>query len=253
MRKYEPPASSPVYERKSFASALDTFLSECCPSLRGELIRKPVVKEICRLVDEYYPSTERMRMGQVLWYAVDVNEKAGFGKRIEHCRLQPVIVDLIHESDIEDVLSGLAKKERQKKVAVRIFKQSYDQGGVMTNADVGAIMRLSPATISKYVREYEKEHEVMVPRRGNIHDMGRTLTHKRLICQKHLKEGKTIEQTAQETCHSPEAVRRYVNDFNRVRECLKAGWTVEKTAYATGLSKNLAQEYIDMMGDDLPF
>lgn len=253
MRKYEPQNSAPAYERKSFSSALGTFLADCCPSLRGKLIREQVVKEICKLVDEYHPPIERMRMGQMLWYAVDIKEKAGFGKRIEDCQLQPVVVDLIHETDIEVLLAGVSKKERQKKVVARIFKQSYDQGGVMTNADVGAIMRLSPGTISKYVREYEKENNTMVPRRGNIHDMGRTLTHKLLICKKHLKEGKTIEQTAQETYHSPEAVRRYITDFKRVKECLKAGWSVEKSAYATGLSKNLTQEYVDMMADDLPF
>lgn len=251
MRKCTPDV--PSYEKKTFSSALDTFLSECCPSLRGKLIREPVVKEIGKLVDKYYPPIERMRMGQVLWYAVDVKEKAGFGKRIENCQLQPVVLDLIHESDIDDVLKGLAKRERQKKVVARLFKQAYDQGGVLTNADVGAIMRLSPGTISKYVREYEREQSTMVPRRGNIHDMGRTLTHKRLICQKHLKDGKTIEQTAQETFHSPESVRKYVNDFNRVRECLKAGWSVEKISYATGLSKNLTEEYVDMIVDDLPF
>jgi predicted transcriptional regulator len=251
VRKYTP--QKPSYEKKSFSSALDTFLAECCPSLRGDLIREPVVKEICKLVDTYYPPIDRVRMGQILWYAVDVKEKAGFGKRIEKCKLQPVILDLIHESDIDDILNGLAKKERQRKVAARLFKQAYDQGGVLTNADVGSIMRLSPGTVSKYIRDYEKEHKTMVPRRGNIHDMGRTLTHKLIICQKHLKEGKTIEQTAQETFHSPEAVRRYVNDFNRVRECLKAGWNVEKISYATGLSKNLTEEYVDMINDDLPF
>ena len=67
-------------------------------------------------------------------------------------------------------------------------------------------------------------------------------------------ESMIITHKAQETCHSPpEAVRRNVNDFNRVREWLKAGWTVEKTAYAAGLPKDLAQEYIDMMGEYFPF
>jgi hypothetical protein len=253
MKKCIPQQPVPTYERKSFSAALDTFLELTCPSLRGKLIRKPVVKEILKLIDAYYPATERMKMGQMLWYAVDVSEKAGFGKRIEDCKLQPVIVDVIHESDIEDILAKVKKRERQKKVTARIFKQAYDQGGVMTNSDVGAILRLSAATVSKYVREYEKENDVMIPRRGNIHDMGRTLTHKKLICIKHLKEGKPIEQTAQETYHSPEAVRRYVTDFRRIQECLKAGWSVEKTAYATGLSKNLTQEYFDMINDELPF
>jgi len=105
------------------------------------------------------------------------------------------------------------KRERQKKVAVRLFRQSYEQKGVLSNADVGSIMRLSPATVSGNIREYEKQTGQIVPRRGTIHDMGRNLTHKRIICQKHFLEGKSVEQTARETYHSPQAVFRYTNDF----------------------------------------
>ena len=65
------------YKQKGFCSALDVFIAENIPVLRGQLIRKPIVDAICKMVDEYYPATERMKMGQILWYAVDVNEKAG--------------------------------------------------------------------------------------------------------------------------------------------------------------------------------
>jgi AraC-like DNA-binding protein len=241
-------------ERKGFSVALSQFLGREVPSLRGQLIRDQIVKEICKLIDEYYPSTEHMKMGQILWYAVDVNEKAGYGKRLEDCQMRPVVLDLIHQSDIDDYLDGIVKRERQKKITVRLFKQAYDQSGVMTIADISTIMRLSPNTISKYIKEYQNENHTVVPHRGTIHDLGRTLTHKKIICEKHLKEGKSIEQTARETYHSPQAVARYVNDFNRVRECLKAGWKSDKISYATGLSESLTKEYVDLMvGDELPF
>jgi hypothetical protein len=241
-------------EKKGFSAALGQFLAAEVPSLRGQLIREQIVKEICKLIDEYYPSTERIKMGQILWYAVDVNEKAGYGKKLEDCTIRPVILDLIHQSDVDDYLKGISKRERQKKITARLFKQAYDQSGVMTIADVSTIMRLSPNTISKYIKEYQNENHIIVPHRGTIHDLGRTQSHKKIICEKHLKEGKSIEQTARETYHSPQAVSRYVNDFNRVRECLKAGWKTEKISYATGLSQTLTKEYVDLMGgDDLPF
>jgi hypothetical protein len=94
----------------------------------------------------------------------------------------------------------------------------------------------------------------MVPRRGNIHDMGLTLTHKKIICQKVFGEGKSVEQTARETYHSPAAVVRYVNDFKRVRECLKERMSPKKIAFATGLSLSLTNQYVDMIKEDnLPF
>lgn len=242
--------SEPPYMKKGFKSALDCFFRENVPQLGGELTRTPVVERIHEMVEAYFPSTERLTMGQMIWYAVDEEEKAGYGKRLEQSKLCPVILDVIHETDIEDVLQGVRKRERQKKVAVRLFEQSYEQTGVLTNADVGSIMRLSPATISKYIREYEKETGGVVPRRGTIHDMGRSVTHKRIICEKHFLEGKTVEQTARETYHSPQAVVRYANDFKRVRECLKEGWSIDRISYTTGLSKSLTTEYVEMIGGE---
>ena len=246
--------SAPAYEKKGFKAALNYFFAENIPQLGGELTRGPVVNKIYQMVEEYFPSTERIKMGQLLWYAIDENEKAGYGKSLDKCKQRPVILDVIHETDIDDILNGVKKRDRQKKVIIRLYNQAYKQKGVLTHADVGAVLRLAPGTISRYVREYEKETGEIVPRRGNIHDMGPTLTHKKIICHKLYYEGKSVEQTARETKHSPAAVVRYGNDFKRVRECLKEKWDANRIAFTTGLSKSLTKEYVDMIdGDNLPF
>ena len=239
--------NSSVQSRKDFNAALTHFLKECVPVLSKDLLCKPVVNKIIELVDHYMPKTERMRPGQVLWYAVDKKETAGYGKKIEDCQIVPVMLDLISEEDIEDIMNKLPKRKRQEKVAVRLHNQAYQQGGVLTYADTAAIMRLSPGTVGKYIREYEKEHNIPVPRRGNIHDMGPTLTHKKIICVKHLMEGKTIETTARETNHSTSAVTRYINDFKRVYICLNSGWEYGKITQATGMSQSLVKEYVDLI------
>lgn len=245
---------APIYEKKGFKAALNYFLAEQVPQLGGDLTRKPVVERIYEMVEEYFPSTERIKMGQVLWYAVDETEKAGYGKSLDKCKQRPVILDIVHDVDIDDILNGVKKRERQKKVAVRLFSQAYEQRGVLTHADVGALMRLAPGTVSRYIVEYENETSKVVPRRGNIHDMGPTLTHKKVICRKLFAEGKSVEQTARETHHSPAAVVRYGNDFKRVRECLKERWDTKKIAFATGLSASLTGQYVDMLnGGELPF
>lgn len=238
-----------AFEKKGFPHALDVFFEENVPQLGGYLTRKAIIDQIVKMIDRYYPKTERLAMGQMIWFAIDKDEKAGYGKRLESCKQVPVILDIIKDTDIEAVLNGVKKRDRQKAVAVRLFEQAYEQNGVMTNADVGAIMRLSPVTISGYIREYEKEHNKIVPRRGTIHDMGRSISHKVIICRKYFYEGKSVEITARETYHTPQAVTRYINDFERVRECLKANWNVDKIAYTTNLSKNLTQEYLSMIED----
>lgn len=242
------------YEKKGFKAALNVFLSQQVPQLGGELTRQPVVEHITAMVEEYYPSTERMKMGQMLWFAIDKNETAGYGKSLDKCKQQPVILDVLHETDVEDILQGVKKRKRQQKVAVRLFDQAYEQNGVLTLADVGAILRLSPSTVSRYVVEFEKETSKVVPRRGTIHDMGPTLTHKKVICKKLFNEGKSVEQTAQETNHSTAAVVRYGNDFRRVRECMKANWDIPRISFATGISKSVTEQYVEMLvGNEVPF
>ena len=245
------PSLPAAVERKTLGAALQYFLSQSVPALNSPLLCDAVVEEIEKLIEHYLPRNERLRPGQVLWYAVDSLDKGHYGKRIEDTAIKPVIMDLITEQDIHDAVNKIKpKRQRQQSVAVRLHQQCYQQGGVMTYADTAAIMRLSTSTVGKYIREYEKETGNMVPRRGNIHDMGPTLTHKRIICIKHLQEGKNIQTTALETNHSPEAVTRYVRDFKRVYLCLKEGWTLDKISQATGLSKPLVDEYVTMIDEN---
>jgi hypothetical protein len=247
MKGKSAPPPEPPEKRKGFPAALGQFLAEQCPPLSGSLIRERIVRAIIELFEAYYPPTERMKMGQVLWYAVDANEKAGYGKRIEDCHLRPVILDIIHPDDIERMMQGMKKRARQKEVINRLFTQAYTQQGVLSQADVSSLMRLDPSTISRYIREYEQETGTIIPRRGTVHDMGRSVTHKKVICQKYFKEGKSVESTSHETHHSPAAVTRYLHDYKRVRECLNAGWETPRIAFATGLSPSLTREYIDLI------
>lgn len=229
-------------ERKTFKAVLSKFFEEQCPQY-GDLARETLVSHLQVLVERFYPSNSFMRMGQVMWPAVDEKETTGYGKPIERTKLVPVFVDLITDDDIKKLANNIKKKDIRKEAAVRLFKQSKEQGGVLSGVDVSSMMNLSPATVYKYIREYEQENKVMVPRRGTIHDMGRTLTHKKEICRKIIVEGKTVEETARLTNHSPEAITRYVKDYKRISSCLAKNLTVEETAFAVKVSESLVYEY----------
>jgi hypothetical protein len=167
-------------------------LEQALPLLSGWIIRDKVVTGIVELVDEFYPKHTHLRMVQIMWPAVDVKETSGYGKCMEKTRLKPVFLDLINDNDIKANILGKKAKEIKKNASVRIFKQAKEQGGVLTYADVASMFKLSLGTISKYIREYKNEHEELVPRKGTIHDIGKSLTHKKQICYKVIIEEKTI-------------------------------------------------------------
>ena len=232
--------------KKTFRAALVRELREQVPSL-GDLTADAIAGRIEQLMDEFHPPAARLRMGQIIWPAVDEREKGGWGKSIERTAIKPVILEAVNHDDIKGLLTGVKKKDIRIKVTLRLFEQAKQQGGVLTGVDAAAIVGVTPTTISRYVREHEKETGKLVPRRGTVHDMGPSLTHKRQICRRVILEGDSIEDTARATNHSPEAVTRYVQDYRRVLACLKGGLTIPQTAYATKMTKKLVREYQDLM------
>lgn len=245
----------PVY-KKTPKAIISYFFEEQFPSM-GDISRKAIVDKLIEVIEKCYPSNKHLKMGQMMWFSVDKTEIAGQGKPIEKCKLKPVTLDVFTESDILKSISGVKKKDIKKEVEVRLFKQSDAQSGTLSYSDVAAIMNVTPNTIANHIREYEKETGEIVPRRGTIHDLGRSLTHKKAICYKIIVEGKTVELVARETCHSPEAITRYVKDYKRISACLAQNMPEETISYVTRTSKQLIEEYkalieknnIDIKGD----
>ncbi|MBW1993092.1 MAG: DUF1670 domain-containing protein [Deltaproteobacteria bacterium] len=237
-------------QKKTFASALSKFFEQQCPQMGGELTRKVLVDKVQQLVEEFYPPNTHLRMGQIMWPGVDENEKAAYGKSMENTKLKPVFVDVIAKEDIEALLQGEKAKLIRQRAAVRLFKQAKQQGAVLTGVDVATMMRLSPATISNYVRRWEKQHQETVPRRGTIHDMGRCITHKKQICYRVIVEGKSVETTARETGHSAEAITRYVKDYKRILSCLNKGLSPKDTAFVAKVSESLVYEYMNLIAEN---
>ena len=237
-------------QKKTFASALSLFFEQQCPQMGGHLTRQVLVNNIQKLVDQFYPVNSHLRMGQIMWPAVDEKEQAAYGKSMQKTKIKPVFVDMIAPEDIEAAFKGEKRMRIRQQATVRLFHQAKEQGGVLTGVDVATMMRLSPATISNYVRKWEKEHQALVPRRGTIHDMGRSVSHKRQICYKMIVEGKSVEETARETNHSPEAITRYVKDYKRILACLHKGLTPQDTAFVAKVSENLVFEYVNLIQEN---
>ena len=138
-------------------------------------------------------------------------------------------------------------KEIRKGVIARIFCEADKQGGTLAETDLALILFCANMTICKNTIEYEHENKVVLPRRGTVHDLGRSTTHKKIICEKSFRDKKATPDIARETYHSPNAVDRYLNDFDRVRFCLKNGLSVEEVSFTTQLSKSLVVEYDDLI------
>jgi hypothetical protein len=241
-----PPNRSQTYDasdRKTFHSALCHLLQTEFPGTFGPSVTKLFADRVHELYDRFHVPRERLKVGQVLWAAVAVDDPPARDKRIEQTRLVPIVLDLVTPRDIDDAIATGVRTETRDRKILRLFQQAYEQGAVLSYPDVSLLLHVQTSTISRTVLAHERETKTTVPRRGTIHDMGRSVTHKAIICYKRLVELKPTSQVASETYHSPEEVEYYVQCLRRVKLCLDSGMSPTETAQATGHSVSLVSEY----------
>ena len=233
--------------RKTFHSVLAKFLRTEFPGAFGPAIAHLFADKIDELYERCHPPLSRIRVGQVLWLAVAVDERPSQAKRMDDTRLVPVILDLVTRQDIDDAIATERRKETRQKKIVRLFRQAHGQGAVLSEADVALLLHLTTGPVSDAVREHELATGEIVPRRGTIHDLGRSVTHKAVICYKRLVLKKSTSEVALETYHSPEEVEYYVQCLRRVQLCRDNGMSPPDIALATKHSPVLVNEYLALI------
>ncbi len=234
-------------DRKTFKGALCHLLHTEFPGLFGPAVTRLFADKIDELYDRFHPDKDRFKLGQLFWAGVAIDDPPSRNKRIEDTRLVPIVLDLVTARDIDEAqVKGMRTPTRRAKIA-RLFRQAYEQGAVLSLADVSLMIHINYSTLSRLVLEHERETGTTVPRRGTIHDMGRSVTHKRIICFKRLVEQKPTSQVAQETFHSADEVEYYVQSLRRIQLCRDSGMSPEEAAQATGHTLSLVREYLDLI------
>jgi hypothetical protein len=211
------------------------------------VIADVLIRRFLDIIEAYAPAQKRLRPYQTLILAVDKNEQFGYGKRMERCQFVPVIVTLITPEDLQELADGADLRAMKPKIAARILKEAYDQGGVLSFSTVGLLTGLySSQAVSKAVALfYEQNPDVVLPHSGTIFDMGPTLTHKKAaVLLKH--QGLLEQEIARRINHHPTAVARYTNDDERVGQLWKEGKSAEMISFITGLSASVVHQYIEI-------
>jgi hypothetical protein len=219
---------------KSFPGALNAFLSNECPQLGGQRTRQVLVQAIVEMIERFYPPSTHLRPGQTPWVTVDKDAKGSYGKHMSQTRLTSVVLDLIPATEATERKDGKKLREIKKDAVAGLFTQAYEQGGCLTNVETALLLKMLPSTVSKYTREWERENDTLLPRRGPIHNMGPTLTHKKEIigCGSSCRANPSSRSCARPTTE-PKLSRVTSWPSSRCAE----------TAFAVKMSKRLVEEY----------
>lgn len=229
--------------QKTFTGALEAFFVTEFPQLAGDRARRSVVQGIVEMVHRFFPATSNLRQGQTTWISVAKDEVASYGKTIPKTRMVPVIVSLLIHDEASQRRDGKRLRHIKREAVARLCQEVDEQGGCITAAELALMLKTTPATVGKYIAFWEAQHNKLLPRRGTIHDIGPTLTHKKEICRLLFLEGKTVSQTVRLTKHSTHAIDRYITNFRQVFTCKSKGLNAQETSRATKLSLRLVEEY----------
>jgi len=186
-----------------------------------------------------YADSEKAE-GQIIYRAIPENIPPGIPVR--EIKTLPVRLTLVHSSDIDSLNNGTAELTRQR--IVRLTNEAYDQGGLLTQADLALLLGVCPRTISNRIAEL-REEGIIVPTRGNKKDIGPGISHKTKIVELYLK-GLGFTEVKRRTRHSTASIARYLKDFARVACLYEGRHTIDEIRIITGHSERLIRQYIEL-------
>jgi hypothetical protein len=238
---------------KHYSSAHDRFLKpaivnfferEFC-GMFGPVVRENIADALIDLFNSLCPESSRLKPGQIVWNALDKRTRADSQNR----RYKPVILSLVTDDDVSMFEKGSSVSMIRKNVIARMIREACQQGAVLSTRDLSLLLVSSSAYLSQLRIEYEKEHKTILPHTGVIHDMGTTLTHKRIIVYKHIVEKKDPSVVARETNHSQLAVDKYIKDFYRVKTLVKDKKDVDFIHHTTNISRHVINQYLQIINN----
>ena len=226
---------------------LDRFLNHYGYD-KGTVTASAIIDDLLALIEQYYRYTDNsfLKPGQMVWHAVPVDEYPAKGKTMAQTKLRPVVLDIISDSDIDDMRTPIHHREIRLKRIERWTTQAYDQGALLTQLDLAVLLNTSTYTVGDYIQEYRDLYQRPLPTRGNVQLIGSGQTHKRQIVALHLK-GFLVPTISQKTNLSREAVERYIRDFESVKLLSTKFDDADVIARIIRLSPRVVRQYLDLL------
>jgi Protein of unknown function (DUF1670) len=202
-----------------------------------------VSRGVLEVVEEMFFDNREIGAGQVEYTCVSAEE--GPGKSI--AELKKVRVKLTRElSSDRDVQERLGDSAMRKVQILRMTEEAYDQGGLLTQEDLGRVLGVSSRTIRRDVEELMGK-KLKLYLRGLQRDIGKGISHKVWIVRLYL-EWKTYSEIERITGHSGGSIKTYLNDFSRVLMAKERGIrSAREIGFYIGRTERLVGEYLQLI------
>jgi len=162
--------------KRSYYNSIVKLLEDEYKLVGSKKVIMMIAEDIVQLHKEFYPEIEKRSMGQIVWQTTASTEKKpSYGKKAEDYKVKTVILPLVTKEDIEQRMkifygNESSKKQQERDIAVmsRLVKSAYDQGGLLSGAELSVLLNRSLTTIGRYMRIYHQSNKDILPTKGMI-------------------------------------------------------------------------------------
>lgn len=242
--------------KRNFRNAIIRLLEEQFKVLGSHKVLQLISEEIIKLHKEFYPDIDNQRFGSVVWRTTSADcKKPSYGTKVEDYEVKTVILPLITEEDIEIRIRSFygkananyqKQKDRDIQTMARLIKSAYQQGGLLSGAELSVLLNRSLGTIGKYLKHYHETHDDILPTKGIILDQGSKPTHKASIIALY-EQGYPEVDISRLTTHTIESTSRYIKNYKNIRLLIEKGFNLMEMVRITGLGRSTILQYRDLV------
>ena len=176
---------------------------------------------------------------QIIYQAVDMRQNPG--KAFGEMSLRPVFLTMSVPEDATTFENGGLQGMRRHKL-IRLAREAYDQGGLLTQHDLALLLTTSSRTIQRDIKEL-RIAGIRVPTRGAVHEYGH-IPSIRSVCVDRFLCGEEIEKTASECGISTDMVRKYLRQFTDTVVLYARGYRADEIIEVTGIPEKVVGEFL---------
>jgi hypothetical protein len=183
------------------------------------------------------------KMGETIFFAISSDE--GPRTRLSEGKIVPVCLKYFSMDEYQLGPRGCHKNRVSDLKFARILRyttQAREQGGLLSIPDLAMLMGIGIDAVRRLIKANGK---IIVPTRGLIKDMGRSVSHKCKIVELYLQmytETEIVERTG----HCYESIEAYLKEFVRVMTLADQGLNAVMIRRVTGRSMLLVKSYLDL-------
>jgi hypothetical protein len=216
-----------IYELENLYELSPKMSESIAESAKRCLIRDNILKE-----------------GQIEVSVISIDERSG--KVIEKLEKRRIRLTLDNGTEDIEIRKTLGRIKLRHARIERITEEAIEQSGILSQEDLGKILSCTVRTIQRDILEI-KNRGIQITTRGVLHNIGRGQTHKVQIVGLYL-EGKTFSEIRLKTHHSYGAIKRYLQEYQKVLMSIQHGIKeASSISSEAGLSQVLVNQYIEQI------